>query len=150
MIRFLLAASALLLFADAATADTITVGSLTLGNDKCIKEVHAYCGSLERPLDPAGHVPGTIGIAFEFYPRTDVTRPGLGAIVAQEGGPGYSTTGSRDGYVRLFKPLNDRRDIVLIDKRGTGFSAAIDCPALQKGKSADGARKCGVQLGDTA
>ena len=97
----------------------------------CIAEYNGYCGTIRQPLDRSGGLPGTLTIGFEFYPHTDTTRPPLGVILAQEGGPGYSTTGSRDGYVRMLTPLRGRRDILLIDKRGTGRSSAIDCPALQ-------------------
>ena len=114
----------------AAAAQTITVGSLTM--TACIKEYDGYCGSISQPLDRSGQIPDQITIGFEFYPHTDTSQTPLGVILAQEGGPGFSTTGSRDGYVRLFQPLRDRRDILLIDKRGTGRSSAIDCPALQK------------------
>ncbi len=91
----------------------------------------ALCGRLERPLDPAGQVPGRVGIGFEYYPRRDRTLPALGLIVATEGGPGYATTASRNNYLDLFDPLLDRRDLLLMDNRGTGTSAAIDCRELQ-------------------
>ncbi len=128
-----------------SSAQALPVGQLNL--HPCNAQYGGYCGSIVRPLGR-----GTIDIGFEFYPHTDGTQPALGAIVAQEGGPGYSTTGSRDGYVRLFTPLRGRRDIVLIDKRGTGRSGAIDCKQLQDGRGnplvAIGA--CGAQLGDRA
>lgn len=132
-----------------ARAQTL-VGSVML--TRCIKAYDGLCGSIVRPLDPAGHVPGTIAVGFELYRHTDQSQPSLGTILAEEGGPGYSTTGSRDGYVRLFTPLRDRRDILLIDKRGTGRSGAIDCPGLQSGhsKGLSGVRACGWQLGRTA
>ncbi|MFX8569843.1 hypothetical protein ABTM09_20345, partial [Acinetobacter baumannii] len=82
----------------------------------------AYCGSISRVLDPTGTVPGTLAIHFEFYPHNDTTLPPLETIVAAEGGPGYSTTGSRDGYLGLFAPLRDRHDMLLVDERGTGKS----------------------------
>jgi pimeloyl-ACP methyl ester carboxylesterase len=132
-----------------ARAQTITVGGLTLV--RCIKAFDGYCGTLSRPLDPTGRVPGSIDIGFEFYPHTDAGAR-AGTILAQEGGPGYSTTGSRDGYVRLFTPLRTRRDILLVDKRGSGRSAAIDCRPLQKARDPKPAtlRACGVQLGRRA
>jgi len=105
-----------LLLGAGARAQTITVGALTL--TPCIHQYHGYCGTLSRAVDPAGTVPGSIAIGFEFYPHTDTATPGAGTIAAQEGGPGYATTGSRDGYVRLLTPLRDHRDILLIDKRG--------------------------------
>ncbi len=133
-----------------AMAQTITVGSVTL--TYCIRQFDGYCGSITRPLDPSGLIPGSISVGFELYPHTDQNQPQLETIIAQEGGPGYSTTGSRDGYVRLFTPLRTQHDILLIDKRGTGTSDAIDCPKLQKPRVQTLAevRDCGVKLGDTA
>lgn len=136
------------LAAHAASAHAIKIGSVTL--TPCVAQYDGYCGSIVRPIDPAKRVSGTIKIGFEFYPHTDTSKPALGTIMAQEGGPGYSTTGSRDGYVRLFTPLRTRRDILLIDKRGTGLSGAIDCAALQKSRGLDAVRACGRQLGDKA
>jgi hypothetical protein len=127
----------------------IKVGSLVL--TRCIPQYDGYCGSVVRPLDPGGRVPGTIMIGFEVYPRTDAQHERRGVIIAQGGGPGYSTTGSRDGYVRLFTPLrDDGRDIVLIDKRGTGLSGAIDCHRVQRGGGLGAVSACGRKLGDTS
>ena len=139
----------ILAWAPRASAQTITVGSVTLTH--CINAYDGYCGSITRALDPAGRVPGTISVGFEFYPHTDPGAP-AGTIIAQEGGPGYSTTGSRDGYVRLFTPLRDQRDILLIDKRGTGRSGAIDCRRLQRARAPGAAdlRACAYQLGPRA
>ncbi len=140
--------AAALALAPRAAAQTITVGSVTLTH--CIQAYDGYCGAITRPLDPTGQVPGSISIGFEFYPHTGPDP--AGTILAEEGGPGYSTTGSRDGYVRLFTPLRTRRDILLIDKRGTGRSGAIDCPRLQRARDPRQAaiRACGWQLGRTA
>jgi pimeloyl-ACP methyl ester carboxylesterase len=136
--------------AQAKPPPTIVVGSLTLTH--CIDQYDGYCGSITQPLDRAGRIKGSVTVGFEFYPHTDTTQPPAGVILAQEGGPGYSTTGSRDGYVRLFTPLRDRRDILLIDKRGTGRSSAIDCGPLQKAYDPDklDVAACAQQLGATA
>ncbi len=125
---------------------TLTVGSLTLL--LCNSSPVGYCGSIDRRLDPSGAVPGSIDIGFEWYPRTDASKPALGTFLPQEGGPGYSSTGTRDNYLALFAPLRDRRDVLIIDKRGTGVSDPIDCPALQYGSSTDPAalEACGRQL----
>ena len=138
-----------LAWAPGAHAQTITVGSVTLTH--CIDKYDGYCGSITRALDPSGHIPGTIAVGFELYQHTEAGPP-TGTIVAQEGGPGYSTTGSRDGYVRLFTPLRVQRDILLIDKRGTGRSAPIDCPRLQHARAPGPAdlRACAWQLGPRA
>ena len=72
-------------------------------------------------------------IEFERYPRRDRSRPSLGTMLAVEGGPGLlhdrqprRTTSSSLG------PLRGRRDLLLVDLRGTGRSGALDCPALRR------------------
>jgi pimeloyl-ACP methyl ester carboxylesterase len=122
------------------------VGGLVL--ERC-SEVPAYCGRLERPLDPTGAISGRISIYFEFYPHT---RPGKssGTLVATEGGPGYPATESRDDYLALWKPLRSSRDFVLMDNRGTGRSGAIDCHELQSAEkwTVELVGACGESLGD--
>jgi hypothetical protein len=112
----------------AKPAKTLKVGTLEL--QSCVGGT-AWCGTLDRPIDPAGEVPGSIAIAFEYHPRTNTSKAALGTIVASEGGPGYSTTASRSYYLELFQPLMDRRSLLMVDNRGTGLSAAIDCKRLQ-------------------
>ncbi len=130
----------------ARPAATITVGSLSL--TLCNTGYTGYCGSIRRPLDPSGALKGSIDIGFEFYPRRNTALPRLGTLLPQEGGPGYSSTGSRGFYLGLFDALRDRRDVLIIDKRGTGLSAAIDCPAMQSGSDSLAAvGACASQLG---
>ena len=119
----------------------------------CANIEGALCGSLRVPLDrldPASQE--RIRIGFELYPRTEANRPSLGTLVFMEGGPGYSTTSSRDWYLDLVRDLSSRRDVLLVDARGTGRSGALDCPALQSyvGDYLENARACAAQLGATA
>jgi pimeloyl-ACP methyl ester carboxylesterase len=119
---------------------------------KCRDVPGALCGSVTRPLDPARPAAGSIDIAFELHSAGDTTRPVLGTIVAVEGGPGYSTTASRDYYLELFAPLLERRALLLVDNRGTGASTAIDCPGLQsyEGDYNHEVAACGAQLGGSS
>lgn len=132
-----------------SAAGTLQVGLLTLRS--CLNH-QAYCGSMERALDPSGKVAGNIKISFEFYPHTDNAQPPLEPIVATEGGPGYATSESVPGYLNLFAPLRDRRDMLFMDNRGTGKSQALLCPVLQSESNPrpHGVHSCGEQLGDTA
>jgi pimeloyl-ACP methyl ester carboxylesterase len=122
------------------------VGRITL--ERCAA-VRAYCGRLERPLDPTGAIEGRISVYFEFYPHL-AAGPSAGTLVATEGGPGYPATESRDDYLTLFRPLRATRDVVLMDNRGTGKSGAIDCPALQSAPQWTVALvgSCGASLGE--
>lgn len=73
-------------------------------------------------------------------------------MLAQEGGPGYPSTGSRGYYLRLFAPLAEHRDLLLVDQRGTGTSDPIDCEPLQRGVGpyVKAVGDCGEQLGPRA
>ena len=124
------------------------VGSIDL--PPCVA-ARAYCGTLDRPLDPTGAVPGRIAIHFEYYPHSGPD-PAVGTLVATEGGPGYPATESRDSYLALFKPLRRRRDLLLMDNRGTGRSGAVDCRELQTAEkwTVELTAACGISLGDSA
>lgn len=111
-----------------------------------------FCGTIVRPLDPTGTIPGTISIHFEWLPHSDPGAKSAGVIIANEGGPGSGSTESRASYRALFAPLLDHRDMLLMDNRGTGESRAIDCEPLQSTpvmKYPD-IERCGEQLGKTA
>jgi pimeloyl-ACP methyl ester carboxylesterase len=147
----LAACAALLLWAPLALPyprETLHVGSLELR--PCPNEP-AYCGQIDRPLDPLGKTPGRISIHFEYYAHT-AAGPAVGALVATEGGPGYPATESRADYLALFKPLRRQHDVLLMDNRGTGQSGALDCPALQSAPrwTVELIGACGESLGARA
>ncbi|MGH8139002.1 MAG: alpha/beta fold hydrolase [Steroidobacteraceae bacterium] len=127
---------------------TLEVGSLTL--HRCETEA-PWCGTLVRRLDPAGMVPGTLSIYFEYYPHS-AAGSALGTLVATEGGPGFPATESRREYLSLFGPLQARRDVLLMDNRGTGRSGAIDCEPLQTAPTLtqENVARCGRSLGPKA
>jgi pimeloyl-ACP methyl ester carboxylesterase len=136
----------------ASLASTLHVGTLTLARCAGAPGDHgAYCGREERPLDPAGTVPGTLSIYFELYPHT-APGPASGLLVATEGGPGYPATQSREDYLALFAPLRRTRDLLIMDNRGTGRSGALDCRELQAAErwTTDMVGACGDSLGDRA
>ncbi len=107
---------------------SLKIGALTL--ERCAAP-GAWCGRLDRALDPLGVVPGSVSVYFEFYPHTG-GGAARGTLVATEGGPGYPATGSRDSYLALYRPLRATHDVLLMDNRGTGHSGAVDCPELQR------------------
>ncbi len=127
----------------------LTLGSVTL--DPCSDVTGAWCGSIKVPLDRSVPDGDQISIGFELHPRSDSTTASQGTIVAVEGGPGYSSTGSRDSYLDLFAPIMDHHDLLLVDDRGTGRSSPLDCAELQQGDdSLAAAATCVKQLGSAA
>jgi hypothetical protein len=51
-----------------AALSPIVVGSVAL--NLCVPKYDGYCDCVVGPLDPSGHVAGTITIGFEFYPHS--------------------------------------------------------------------------------
>lgn len=131
-----------------ADAAPVRVGALDL--TPCEVTEGALCGTLARPWDPTGAVPGTLEVGFAFVPAP--SGPAIGTVVPHEGGPGYSTTGSADSYAAMYGPLLGRRNLLLVDQRGTGLTEAIDCPELQELTTAyaTAAARCARRLGNHA
>jgi pimeloyl-ACP methyl ester carboxylesterase len=136
--------------ATTSVPQAITVGTLAL--KFCDAEFNGYCGSIKRALDPTGGVKGNINIGFIYYPRFDLAHPAVGTLLPQEGGPGYSTRGTAGAYLNIYGSLREHRDVLIIDKRGTGQSGAVNCHAIQTGDPVDpeGLKDCGQQLGKKA
>ena len=113
-------------------------------------EADALCGAITVPLDRTGKTPGTTPVAFEYHPRADTSRPSLGTIVAIEGGPGYSTTDSRDYYLELFGPLDGPPGAAARrPARNRVVRSRSICPEAQSydGNWVANAEACGRRLG---
>ncbi|MFG1924677.1 alpha/beta fold hydrolase [Cryptosporangium sp. NPDC048952] len=117
----------------------------------------ARCGQITVPRDRVDPAKGTIKVSFALVPHTDTSRPGLGTIVPNPGGPGTSTIDlSGELFAEALTPLLDRRDLLLIDPRGVGRSSALSCPALAGptrvfeplAQQRQLIGECGAQLGD--
>ena len=84
------------------------------------------CGQLTRPLDPAQPSGATIELHYLVVPATARhKRPDPVFFFA--GGPGQGAMDLAGGVQPLLARLNNRRDLVFIDQRGTGRSAPLDC-----------------------
>ena len=119
----------------------------------------AVCGYVPVPLHrdrPSGELhrdrPNgeTINIYFEIYAHSN-PGPAQSAIVPNAGGPSLTTSGLRFLWLGLFGANLDAHDLLLIDDRGRGMSALIDCQELQHGTGSfidHEAADCAAQLGD--
>ncbi len=84
------------------------------------------CGSIERPLDPEHPGHATITVKYVVVPamaRRKIADP----VFMIAGGPGQSAVAIAAQSMPLFARLNNRRDIVFVDQRGTGGSAPLYC-----------------------
>ena len=90
-------------------------------------ETEALCGVLQRPLNPAEPGGRQIDIHVAVLPALARNkRPDPVFLLA--GGPGQSAIGLAGTAERLFARLLNRRDVVLVDQRGVGRSAPLECP----------------------
>jgi pimeloyl-ACP methyl ester carboxylesterase len=120
----------------------------------CPQEAHdlgGMCGKLPVPLDRQHPQGKKIKIYFELYLHTN-PGPAESAFLANSGGPSQSTHGNRGAAFALFGQDFDVHDLLLIDDRGRGFSAPIDCEEIQHGTAsfAQAEADCAAQLGDAA
>jgi pimeloyl-ACP methyl ester carboxylesterase len=84
------------------------------------------CGQIERPLNPDDKNGRKIAIHYVVLPaaaRNKAPDP----VFFFAGGPGQSAIKVASTVETLTTRLSGRRDIVLIDQRGTGKSAPLDC-----------------------
>lgn len=86
----------------------------------------ARCGVLEIPENPNRPAGRQLIINVAVIPAIG-GQPHPDPIAVLMGGPGEDAIGSADIYAGKFAPLRQDRDILLVDQRGTGRSAALDC-----------------------
>lgn len=87
------------------------------------------CGQIRVPVDRAKPEGATIPVAFYVLEHHGAGR--ARPVFVTPGGPGDSGWAAHEFYEGT--ALAAHRDIVIVDPRGTGRSAPIDCPDLQNG-----------------
>ena len=85
------------------------------------------CGSLQRPLDPARPDGAQVDIHYLVVPAMARNKQ-PDAVLMLAGGPGQSAIKLAPHMLPRLSRLNNRRDLVFIDQRGTGQSAPLECP----------------------
>ena len=92
-------------------------------------EVKAHCGTLAVPLDPSAPEGEHIEL-FVAVVRALVEEPAPDPFVVIAGGPGDASTRffaqSRAAFARILR----RRDVLLVDQRGSGKSVPLHCANL--------------------
>ena len=88
--------------------------------------IKARCGILPRPLDPTNPDSQLIDLFVAVVPALSL-EPAPDPLVPIAGGPGQATSEFYAGFASAFEEVRRDRDIVLLDQRGTGESAALEC-----------------------
>ena len=90
-------------------------------------ESEVQCGSVKRALDPAKPQGTQIDVQYIVVPamaRNKLPDP----VLFLAGGPGQSAIDIAGAVMGRLTRLNNRRDLVFVDQRGTGRSAPLQCP----------------------
>ncbi len=88
--------------------------------------VRAECGRVSVPERRGGR---TISLRVVAIPATE--QPARGALFYLEGGPGGAASEAADRVNETFARTLARRDVVLVDQRGTGGSHRLACHAAR-------------------
>ena len=89
--------------------------------------IKALCGTFDRLLNPEDPESPTISLRVAVVPALNL-QPHADPLVPLAGGPGQSAVQFYSGYAAAFERVRSNRDILLVDQRGTGESARMDCP----------------------
>ncbi len=125
MSRGLLALLALL----AALLATASSAHAELRTAPCPGMREFGCTTIKVPLDRTGRLPGFLELRVAAQ-RPERSRRGV--VLALSGGPGQGAVGFARAFAESLGPLLRDRRLVVLDQRGTGRSAAVNCPALQR------------------
>lgn len=87
------------------------------------------CGSVSVPEDRSKPDGRRIDLRVVVIPAVKPD-PAMVPLYDLAGGPGLPATAAADFYLTLGQAYRQARDIVLVDQRGTGASAPLDCPEL--------------------
>ena len=126
MLRYTLFLLAAVIAAGPATAQSLTLEDCRISAGPGARSMKARCGTMVRPLDPSGEVPGEIELRVAVVPALNLT-PEPDPLVPIAGGPGQGSVQFYTAYSWAFEDVRRDRDILLIDQRGTGESATMDC-----------------------
>ena len=153
------------LAAQARPAITRRLGALaftpcTLAPEFGVQTVDAQCSSLEVPENRAEPGGRKVKLAIAWVPARGEAEPDPMFMIA--GGPGQSALDSYPTIAGAFAEVNRKRDILLVDQRGTGGSNRLVCKDAE-GKSSftegedfglatarDFAARCAATLSKTA
>ncbi len=112
-----------------AGAGTMSLSDCMLVDASGVRATAARCGTLSvtvNPADPAADS-ATIDLHVAVIPALTEGVDDV-ALTVLAGGPGGSATEFYTAYAQAFRYVHRHMDILLVDQRGTGKSAALDCP----------------------
>jgi pimeloyl-ACP methyl ester carboxylesterase len=128
----LMAILAVLLGACAASEESLNVAaSLPLYDCRLDGRIDALCGKLTVPENRADPNGPQIELNLAVVAARS-RNPAPDPLFFLSGGPGQAATESYPLLSGAFDSIHQKRDIVLVDQRGTGKSNPLDCPQVKE------------------
>lgn len=93
------------------------------------QRVAAECGRLDVPEDRASEEGRTLALRWARLPARS-REPASDPVLFLGGAPGEAATEAYVPLASALDPLRARRDVLLLDRRGTGGSQALRCEGL--------------------
>ena len=115
-----------LLFSTSAAAQPVELEDCRISAGPGMPSMQARCATLARPLDPLGEADGEIELRIAVVPALNLD-PEADPLVPLAGGPGQGAVQFYTANAAAFERVRRDRDILLVDQRGTGQSATMDC-----------------------
>jgi pimeloyl-ACP methyl ester carboxylesterase len=113
-----------LMLAPAAT--TLALAPCRISNPARSRSAAARCGRYPVPENPVAPEGRTIELFVAVIPALDVS-PERDALAVLAGGPGAAASEFYVDYALAFDRIHRKRDILLVDQRGTGSSHRLEC-----------------------
>jgi pimeloyl-ACP methyl ester carboxylesterase len=110
----------------AAAADGLPLHECRLEHPLRLASVAARCGVLTVPEDRANPGGPGIDLSIAIVPALN-RRSAAPPLFLLAGGPGQGATAMYVSYAAAFARVNRNHGIVLVDQRGTGRSAPLNC-----------------------
>jgi len=90
-------------------------------------EYDAECGTLLRPENPSQPNGKQVELFVAKFPSTSA-KPEADAFTLIQGGPGGSSIDMTISYYPILPAILSKRDVIVVDQRGTGRSNKLACP----------------------
>lgn len=112
----------------AATGPALELEDCRIRAGRGFPGIKARCGVLERRVDPDNPDSEVLELFVAVVPALTL-EPEPDPFVPIAGGPGQASSEFYAAYNQAFEMVRRNRDIVLLDQRGTGRSAPLECDA---------------------
>jgi len=121
-------------------APALPLAPCQLGDRDSAVRVAAQCGTFEVPEDHAN--PGGRRLALRVaLVKAESSKAAPDPVFLLAGGPGQAATVGFPPVLAAFRRVGAQRDLVMVDQRGTGASAPLECPGLADAASVDRTEK---------